>query len=240
MNKGQRGVPVRDSRDLPGTYGVTNPKRGPYMTAAALRRDPVTDRPENSGLPHAEYVPLESTAVVIHDFDPGVFPGLLQVPDYVRALHECAYPQLSEREILERIEDRRSRQQILDAARPPRLSVIVDEAVLHRAVGGPRVMAQQIQHVIDVSARENVSVRVLPYDAGAHPALDSTFTLLEFAARPSVVYVEGLAGQIYLERLRDVERYEHIYRVLAGSALTESQSAELLADVMINHWQVKL
>jgi hypothetical protein len=114
-------------------------------------------------------------------------------------------------------------------ADPPRLTAIMDEAVLHRVVGSPAVMYAQIERVIAASGQPNVSVQVIPYEVGAHPALDSTFILLEFAHPvPSVVYVEGLVGQMYLERPQDVERYKSVFQHLLTIALSPEESIHLM------------
>ena len=107
---------------------------------------------------------------------------------------------------------------------------IVDEAALHRVLGGPAIMATQLDRVVDACALPNVSVQVIPHSVGAHPALDSTFILLEFAPPvPGVVYIEGLVGQMYLERPQDVARYTQIFERLRTLALSQQQSVDLLA-----------
>lgn len=188
-------------------------------------------------LPYDTYVGLEAAAAEISDFEPGVFPGLLQTPAYARAVHEGAFPRLSPEIIDQRIEVRKARQRILARDGPPRLAAVVDEAVLHRVIGGPAVMAGQIGHVIEAVTRwDNISVQVMPYGVGAHPALDSTFILLEFAPPvPGVVYVEGLVGQIYLERPQDVERYQRIFAELTATAMSPEKSVELMAHAQASH-----
>lgn len=230
---------ARDHRNLPDKAGVAKPKRGQYMTTltdASVR----SKWWEKYDLPYANYVSLESKAVAIHDFDPGVFPGLLQTPEYARSLHENAHPRQPAQEIEQRIETRRIRQRALDAPRALQLSVIVDEAVLYRVVGGPRVMAQQLEHVIKATKRENVTVQVLPFRAGAHAALDSTFTVLRFAPpTPPVVYVEGLAGYIYFFEADKVLRYTQVYDLLLGTAMSPGESMKLMTDVKREYQKIQ-
>ena len=183
-------------------------------------------------LPYATYVGLEAEALSIRDYEPGVFPGLLQVPEYARAVHEGAMPRLSARVIDERIEVRRIRQNLLYKEEPTTLDAVIDEAVLHRIVGRPAVMRRQIDHVIEACGRPNVALRVIPFSAGAHPALDSTFIILEQRPPvPSVVYVEGLVGQIYLERPQDVERYTQVFDRLSSLALDPTESMNLMLQI---------
>lgn len=148
---------------------------------------------------------------MISDFESAVFPGLVQTPDYARALHYAIVPRLSPDEIAQRVEVRRIRQQVLARPDPPVFTAIMDEAVLHRVVGGRTVMRDQLKRVVEAASLPNVNIRVLPYDAGVHGALDSTFIILEFSEPVSgVVYVDGLVGQIYLEREQDVQRYRQV------------------------------
>jgi len=234
LETGQRGASARDIRDLSNIYGVRDElKRQHLSTLAREGRSAAWWQPLD--LPYATYVGLEADAVSITDFEPGVFPGLLQIPAYARALHEAALPRLSAEVIDQRIEVRRARQQMLVREDPPKLEAIIDEAVLRRVVGGPEVMRAQLERVIEASDQANVSVRVLPFSAGAHPALDSTFIILEFAAPvPGVVYVEGLAGQIYLERPQDVQRYELVFERLRAISSNQQDSIELVANIARN------
>lgn len=228
LETGHRGASARDIRDLCDLYRVDSTQRD-YLTMLAEE----AARPgwwQSYDLPYATYVGLETAAVMISDFEPGVFPGLLQTPAYARALHEAVFLPSSPEIIDGRIEVRRARQKALLRDEPLRLAVIVDEAVLHRVIGGPEVMAGQLKHVIEMTRHSHITVQVLPYSVGAHPALDSTFTVLEFAPPiPGVVYVEGLVGHIYMERRRDVERYKQIYAHLANIAVPPEESVELMA-----------
>jgi len=236
LETGHRGVSARDIRDLSDLYGITDPAVREHLdTLAKEGRGQAWWQPYD--LPYATYVGLEAAATAISDFEPGVIPGLLQTPDYARALHMASMPRLGPAVIEQRIEVRRARQGILtrDEA-PPQLRAIVDEAVLHRVVGGSAVMAAQLNRVVQACELPNVTVQVIPYDAGAHPALDSTFILLEFAPPvPGVVYVEGLAGQMYLERPQDVERYIHVFQRLSTISLSPQESIELLAKLSLGY-----
>ena len=228
LETGQRGASARDIRDLSNIYGVQDSAQRDHLAALAREgKDQAWWQPFD--LPYATYVGLEAAAVSISDYESGVFPGLLQIPAYARALHDAALPRLSPEVIDQRIEVRLTRQEVLVRDNPPRLAAIMDEAVLHRVVGGPAVMRDQLEQVIEVSALPHVTIRVIPFGAGAHPALDSTFSLLEFAHPvPSVVYVEGLVGQMYLERPQDVERYKSVFQHLLTIALSQEDSIHLM------------
>jgi transcriptional regulator with XRE-family HTH domain len=228
LETGQRGASPRDIRDLCNLYGVTDAEqRDQLATLAKEGKEQAWWQPYD--LPYATYVGLEAEATSISDFD-SVIPGLLQIPAYARAIHEGAMPRLSSAVIDQRIEVRNTRQAILTRDDPPQFSAVVDEAALHRVVGGPAVMAAQLGHIIDVCDLPNVSVQVISYSAGVHPALDSKFILLEFAPpAPGVVYVEGLVGQMYLEKPQDVARYTQIFERLMMLALSPQETVDLLA-----------
>jgi transcriptional regulator with XRE-family HTH domain len=229
METGQRGVSARDIRDLCQVYGIADSDRYEHlMTLAQQGREQAWWQRFN--LPYSTYIGLEAEATSISDYESGVFPGLLQIPDYARAVHEGTLPRLSPNIIDQRIETRRKRQEILTRDEPPILHAIVDEAVLHRAVGGPAVMAAQLDHVVELCVRlPSVSIQVLPFSVGAHPGLDSTFIILD--VRPpvaSVVYVEGLIGSTYLERPQDVHRYRQIFERLTSISLGPDDSMDLI------------
>jgi hypothetical protein len=150
---------------------------------------------------------------------------LLQTPAYARAVHVSALPPLNPEVINQRIESRWLRQEILRREKPPHLKAVIDEAVLHRVVGGPSVMREQLQQMIAANEMAQVDLRVLPYSAGSHPALNSTFVILEFEDPvPGVVYVDGLVGQIYLERPQDFDRYKKVFERLWELSLKPAET----------------
>jgi transcriptional regulator with XRE-family HTH domain len=230
LETGQRGANLRDIRDLCDLYGVVDPaERDRLALLAREGKEQAWWQPFD--LPYATYVGLEAAATAIRDFEPGVFPGLLQTPGYARAVHERGMPRLSHAEIEQRVRERLKRQEILTHAGAPNLHAIFDESVIRRIVGGPAVMAAQLDRVIECMALPAVIVRVVPFGAGAHAALDSTFILLEFDPPVTgVVYVEGLAGRMYLERSEDVHRYTEVFEQLCGLALSPQESVALMTE----------
>lgn len=110
--------------------------------------------------------------------------------------------------------------------------VVIDEAVLHRVVGAPAVMGAQLRNLVEVDRKPNVTFRVLPFAAGAHPVMDTTFTILEFSGvAPTVVYVEGLMGWLYIERGNEVTRYKQVLERLHTFALSPQESIELISEI---------
>ena len=129
------------------------------------------------------------------------------------------------------------RQRLLTQDPPLEVSVVLDEAVLHRRVGGPAVMAEQLGHLAEAAKLPSVTIQVIPFTAGAHPAMDSMFDILEFreSALPSVVYVEGLMGWLYIERSQDISRYVKVFQLLRATALAPKESIRLITEVQAKH-----
>jgi hypothetical protein len=119
---------------------------------------------------------------------------------------------------------------------PLQLGVVLDEAALHRQVGGPAVMKEQLERLVDLATWPNVTIQVIPFTAGAHAALESTFNILDFEApAPSLVYVEGLVGFMYLERPQDLARYRGVFDQLRAKALTPQESVELISTTGVKY-----
>jgi transcriptional regulator with XRE-family HTH domain len=225
-------VTPRDIRDLCDLYDVTNHAERDRLISLA-REGKQTGWWQGYDLDYfATYVGLEAAAINIRYYQSAIVPGLLQTAEYARAMHAAGIPKISPERTEELIEVRLMRQRILDQDPPACLDVVLDEAVLHREVGGAAVMRAQLNWLFEMSERPNITTRVIPYSAGAHPAMDSTFNILEFAGSvSSVVYVEGLVGWIYVERPQDVIRYQQVFEHLRTVALTPQESSSLLLRV---------
>jgi transcriptional regulator with XRE-family HTH domain len=239
METGQRGATARDIRDLCALYGVSDPAEQARMTRLAAEGKQQGWWQSYELDYFATYVGLEQDATAIKQYQSTTMPGLLQTPDYVRAMADVLIPAVSPERADELVEVKRRRQSRLATEPSLPLSVVLDEAVLHRVVGGPVTMAAQLEHLVEVTKIHNVTVQVIPYIAGAHPAMDSTFTILQFA-RPvaSVVYVEGLVGWLYIELAQDIARYEQVFDRLCDIALNPKESIELIANVGANYRRV--
>lgn len=230
IESGFRSGTVRDVRDLCGLYEVAGTSRGDHLMDLA-RASKQQGWWQSYGLGFSEYVGLEAGASSIKDFRPLLVPGLLETADYARALHVSAVPEISPDKIDRLVEARLLRQRRLDDADPLRAWVIMDEAALHRVVGGPDIMRAQLNRLIEIAALPNVTIQVIPFEAGAHAALDSNFAILDFAAPVgSVVYVEGLLGIFYLDRPEHVKRYQLVFDALRATALSREGSIRRIAD----------
>jgi hypothetical protein len=161
-------------------------------------------------------------------------PGLLQTPDYARAIIQAAVPKWVPEEVEQRVEARLIRQGILVRDNPPHFEAVVDESVLHRVVGSRAIMRAQLERLLELSELPNVQLRVIPYDAGALPAGNNKFIILGFAqpAVADVVFVEGLTDDSYLDDPRDVETYNITFRALAQMAADPESTREIITAMI--------
>jgi transcriptional regulator with XRE-family HTH domain len=230
------------SRPQPGNvrvlldlYGVTGSERDGLIQLAREARQPGWWHSFRDVLPnpYEVYIGLEGGAASIRNFEPVVVPGLLQTEDYARATFKGGPRELERDEIERRVEVRRARQQILTRADRPRLWAVIDEAVIHRLVGDPAVMRAQLGHLIDTAEQGKTTVQVVPFRAGAHAGTTGPFVILDFPepTDPAVVYVETLAGDIYLEERADVNRYTIAFDRLLAAALHPDDSVRLIQQV---------
>lgn len=186
------------------------------------------------------YMGMEAAAQKFISFHVEVVPGIVQTADYTRALVQDALPDESLSEHERRVQMRQYRQMIVTRKRRPvEVDVVLHESVLRRTVGDRKMMAVQLKRLADLSTRPNVTIRILPNEAGipGGRALGQ-FTILEFAAgstglpaEPPVVYVPGLVGDMYFEKPKDVHRYHQAYKAFQDRSLDAAESRGLLRQV---------
>ncbi|WP_280273509.1 DUF5753 domain-containing protein, partial [Nocardia wallacei] len=173
------------------------------------------------------YIGLEHAAHSIRTFEAQLVPGLLQTEAYTRAVVELGH---EEGEAARRVELRLRRQEVLDRPGAPTLWAIVDETVLHRPVGGNAVLREQLEHLVEMSERPNVTLQVLPYAAGGHAAVGSSFAVLRFAEQelPDIVYIEQLTSALYLDSSKDLDLYRRVMDRLSIQADPPEKSRQLM------------
>ncbi|MYR42775.1 helix-turn-helix transcriptional regulator [Streptomyces sp. SID5910] len=175
----------------------------------------------------AGVVELERLAVTILDFEPTVVPGLLQTPDYARALTLATHPFATDEYIDDRVTARVERSRILDDATRPEYWVIVQEAVLRVAVGGPRVMTQALEHLAALARQRKALLQVFPFSAGA-PANNGSLRLMDFEDAPPTAYTETSFSGSLLDDPAVVKRARRAYDSLRGAALSPEASLALI------------
>lgn len=178
------------------------------------------------------YVSLEAGAQTLRTYEPQYVTGLLQTPDYAHAVLRGGLPNGSEEELARRVELRLRRQSLLDREDAPTLWVVMEEAVLHRVVGGPHVMREQLERLLDVSELAHVSIDIVPFTAGAHVGACAPFTYFRFGEPelPDIVYSELLCASVYLDQRTDVVSHLEAHSRMA--LLTSSEDSRALLNRM--------
>ncbi|MTD53487.1 helix-turn-helix domain-containing protein [Amycolatopsis pithecellobii] len=231
IETGHVGVTPRDARDMLELYGLTGDEREALVQLAREARKP--------GWWHAykevftgTFVGLEADASSLRAFQALIVPGLLQTEPYAREVIRAMRPDSEESEVERRVAARVARQQLLSDPTPPDYWAVIDEAVLHRMVGGPEVMGQQAKRLLEVGQSPHVTIQVVPFGAGAHPGMEGPFLILGFPeqADQDVVYVDSTSGGFFLELPPDVRRYSLMFDHLRAAALKPDDSLALIAE----------
>jgi hypothetical protein len=232
IENGKSRVDADDLEDMLDLYDVRSPERDAFV---ALGRDSrrrgwwTTYKDVFTG----SYVGLESDAAVIQ-IASHVVPGIFQTAGYARAIVSETRQTLDLPEIERRVEARTARQRaVLGKQGRPEIHAVLDEAALRRAVGGPAVMAEQLDALAKASTGTGVTVQVVPFAAGTHAALEGDFVILTFPdpQDPPVAYAEGLFGDLYLESKEEVDRYGLAWTYLLGKALSPAESTTMIGEL---------
>ncbi|RNL83007.1 helix-turn-helix domain-containing protein [Halostreptopolyspora alba] len=175
---------------------------------------------------------FEAEASVIRSFEGLVVPGLLQTPEYARALFQGGRYTGPE-DIERRIKARIARREILTKFNPVRLRVVMDEAALRRMIGSREIMAEQMRHLLYMAQLPNIDVQLLPFAAGSHAALAAPFSILEFPDQmnPPIVHVGTVTDSVFFEQPGDVERYSATFGDIQGTAISTSQTATFIGEL---------
>lgn len=223
---------LRDVRNLCALYGVDESTSADLMSLARGARE-LGWWAKYEDLDLNPYIGLEQTAAAITSYTMYYIPALLQTEDYARTIIKAIARKMDPNIHQQRVEARLRRQQLLEADNRPRYCALMDEAVLHRLVGGPTLMAAQLEKVLEATRIGKAIFQIIPFGIGAHAAQDSNFILFEFTGGsgfPPVAFVEGLACNQYLERPADVARYREAIEYLRDAALTPLDSVEMVIN----------
>lgn len=229
---GARRATLRDVRDLCRIYGVDAETSDELMELAREARQPGWWT-KYDDLKIAPFIGMEEAATAITCFGMYFVPALLQSEDYAREIIKGIAPKIDEDALAQRVEARMRRQKLLSAPKPPKYRALLDEAVLHRQVGGPAVMKAQLDKLLSLTREEKAAVQVIPYEVGAYGAIDSNFDYLEFVGSklPDLVFVEGLVSHLYLERPDELERFREALDNLRDEALNLRDSAKKIEEI---------
>ncbi|MFF6802167.1 Scr1 family TA system antitoxin-like transcriptional regulator [Streptomyces sp. NPDC012616] len=182
---------------------------------------------------YRDFISLESQASAMRTLETTVVPGLLQTPEYARAVTGAAVEGLDEEQLDTLVEVRLARQDVLRAQPPLELNAVLDESVLRREVGGPEAMARQLRRLAEASRLPQVSLQVLPFTAGAHIGVTGPFVIFSFSRTSDldVVVLDHLTSSLYLERKEDLQAYAQAFNALRAHALSPGESSDYIAAI---------
>jgi transcriptional regulator with XRE-family HTH domain len=238
----QSGITAPDLRKLLNAYGVEDTEYRAYLAELARRVNERGWWQKYAGLiggDYADLISLEAEARTIRTYEQEIVPGLLQIPDYARAVVRASRPTDTTEEIDRRVEIRIERQEVLVRTDPPppRFNAVLSEGALRRPVGGYDVMRMQLEYLMQPRDRANVTVQVLPFDAGVHPSMMAPFTMITFSDPDDlgVVNVENATGALFLEEPAELRFYDEIWSTLQISALSADDSQAFLKSTSFGY-----
>ncbi|MFH8803275.1 helix-turn-helix domain-containing protein [Streptomyces sp. NPDC017936] len=237
IETGTSGTKPADVRSLLDAYGVTDQQLRELILALA-------DSVESGGRDHwvhayrgvlppayRDFISLESQATAMRTLETTVVPGLLQTPAYARAVTRAAVEGADEGRLDTLVEVRLARQDVLRGRPPLELHAVLDEAVLRREVGGPDVMARQLERLVEAARLPQVRLQVLPFSAGAHVGVTGPFVIFSFSSTSDldVVVLDHLTSSLHLERKEDLRAYTEAFDALRAHALSPEDTLDYLA-----------
>jgi transcriptional regulator with XRE-family HTH domain len=237
LETGRVGFKDRDISDLLTFYGVTNEDERTALRSLAQRANaPGWWHDYSDVLPtwFEAYVGLEEVATQVRAYEVQFVPGLLQSEDYARAVTLLGHGDELPRDIERRVRLRMARQAVLDKPEPPNVWAVVDEAVLRRPAGSPAVMHGQLKHLLDLAQRPNITIQIMPFQAGGHSAAGGPFSILRFAEPdlPDVVYLEQLTSALYLDKPEVVDSYLKVMERVCMEAATPADSLDAISAIL--------
>jgi transcriptional regulator with XRE-family HTH domain len=236
LELGRVAFKERDVADLLTMYGVSDAEeREQFLEMARKANEPGWWRRYTDVTPSwfQDFVGLQESASRIHTYELQFVPGLLQTEAYVRAVLTRGRPDYAPPDIEKRIHLRLERQKLITNPNPPRLWAIIDQSVLHRPIGGRRVLREQLQFLLEQSKQPHVTIQIVPTQLSGYAA-EGPFTLLRFAESelPDVVYIEHLGGAVMLDGVEEIEIFSRALDRLTVDAETPDRSRQLLAKTI--------
>jgi transcriptional regulator with XRE-family HTH domain len=223
---------ARTLKALLDLYEVDDDKREALMTMLREASQQTWLQPYRERLSddYNTLISFETEARALWTYGMTVVPGLLQTERYARRVIAGMLPNATVEQIEHRVETRMQRQTVLSNMK---LWAIVDEAALRRKVGTSEEMREQIEHLRDAMQRPQVTLQVLPFDAGPHPAMLGAFDMLKFdmPVVPDIIYLEGLTGDLFLDDEASVKRYVETFEYLRAEAMRPAATEEFLTSV---------
>jgi transcriptional regulator with XRE-family HTH domain len=216
-------------------YGAADEQRADLLALSREADAQTWLRPYHAELPehYTAYISFEAEARAVRNYESLFIPGLLQTEDYARALIRGNLLMASQKEVDQRVQARMERQALLGKDDPLQLWAIMDEAAMRRQVGGADVMRGQLAAIATAASEPHITVQVIPFSAGAHVGMQGSFIVLSFSnpADPEIVYVDSMAGDLFLDAEADIRRFSLVFDNLRAVALSPDDSTSLIAGL---------
>jgi transcriptional regulator with XRE-family HTH domain len=237
VEQGRAGLDEDDVVALLKLYGIDDRgERDALLTVVREASRPGWLQAYSNAMPawFRPYVDLEEAAQVIRTYEVQFIPGLLQTPEYTRAVVAQGMSDPPAEEIDRRVELRMRRQRLLHQSHPPRLWAVIDEAALWRPIGGVDVARAQLRALHEAARRENITVQVMPFRVGGHAGEAGAFTILRFPEPelPDIAYLEQLTGAMYLEKDDDMDHYTAAMERLCVQSASPEESMDLISKII--------
>ncbi|MFI6639390.1 helix-turn-helix domain-containing protein [Streptomyces sp. NPDC050504] len=238
LENGRRSISQRDVRDLCEVYEVSDGRMVDSLMQMAKDSRQQGWWHAFGDIPYSVYIGFETDAASLRVYESQIIPGLLQTRPYAEAMIVGAMPETSTGDIEKRVQVRMRRQERIQPpadspTAPLRLWAVLDESALRRVVGSRQLMREQLEYLLEVSQQPHVTVQVMPFKNGAHPGVTGQYAILEFpdATDSSVVYIEGVTSDLYLEKAPDVQKYSVMYEHLRAQALSVEETRQFISEV---------
>jgi transcriptional regulator with XRE-family HTH domain len=238
MERAEGGLKPLTLKSLLVAYGITDEREiAAFLNLARDASKPGWWHSYDDVLPtwFATFIGLEEAATLIRGYDPHSVPGLLQTPDYALASVRTGFPDASDEEAARRVSLRLARQHILARPAPPQLWLVIDETALRRpaATTGPAIMRAQIGTLIETATQPGITLQVLPFTAGLHPAMYGPFRIFRFDTReqPDIVYGETITSAFYIDKPEQAAAYIQALDRISAQAAPPDSTVKLLRDI---------
>jgi transcriptional regulator with XRE-family HTH domain len=232
IETGNRGLNVEDVAALLGMYRVAESRREEILDLVRKSDEQGWWQSQGSGLPALwkELIDFEQRATRIQNYELAFVPGLLQTAEYAAAVIQGINRAITEAELDNLVASRMARQAVL-RRRNLQLLAVIDEGALRRVIGDSGVMRRQLRQLTEAAERQNVTVRVVPSQVGAHAGLRGPYSVLDFLDEPSIVYFENQGTCLFLEEKDDLAAYRLALSNMLAEALNPAESVELIQSL---------
>lgn len=242
VENAESGIYLDDVAKLLDFYQVTEKRRVELLELARHSEERGWLRMHSANLPEdwQTWLDFEDEASALLNYEPLMMPGLLQTAEYARAIIRATGSELPDAEVDALVTSRMARQGLLSRAKPLKLHALIEEHVLSRTTGDAAVLGRQLRHLVDSAARPNITIQVVPVQAGLHPGLNGPFVLLEYDDEASMVWLENKLSSLILDEDEQIAAYGAAWNELRELAHSPGESVELIAAVAAKFAQVRI